>query len=300
MNILLIGKNGLLGHDLLKKLSYNHQIIAPAQDDLNIINQNSITTHFSKYRFDWCINCAAYTQVDLAESMRNQCYQTNVLGAENLALLCNRYQVRLLHISTDYVFDGKKQTPYIETDSTNPINFYGQTKLEGEKHILTASDQNIVTRVTWLFGAQRACFPEIIINAWESGKELKVVTDEVACPTYTVDLAATLERLMSTHAPGGIYHAVGPKALSRYDFAKMILETYRSISGEQSPITIEPISSNKWHSAAKRPSYSVLSHSKLSSLDLYKMPSLEESLLLYCQDLITNKTFRKIKLTSSL
>ena len=251
----------MLGRDLVKVLrERKHDVTAFSSKNLDLSNHREVQEcpALSKKKHDWVINCAAYTAVDKAEEEPELARDVNEEGALNLAERLERGP-RLLHISTDFVFDGTKGTPYVETDEVNPLGVYGQTKLGGERYIEAMTEDAIIFRTSWLYGANGKSFPKTMIGAHEEGKTLRVVNDQFGCPTYTVDLATSIAEAIETQLPSGIYHACGTQAMSWHGFAEMILAVW---NGE--PISIEEISSSEYPTLAKRPAYSVMDTSKLA------------------------------------
>lgn len=229
---------------------------------------------------DWCVNCAAYTAVDKAESEEEAATLVNTLGPGYLAQACSMAGIRLLHVSTDFVFDGSASEPYQESSATNPIGVYGRTKLEGEHAALSASPGAVIARTAWLYGPFGDSFPAKLIRAWLAGKELKVVADQTGSPTYTADLARVLVDLMEKDAPGGIYHTAGPEAMSWRDFTVLALEAWRQVRGPQDAmISVAPIQTEDWPTPAERPKYSVLSFEKTATLGIQPMRPVREALL---------------------
>ena len=293
MRVLLIGHTGLLGQQVkqlltAKKIDFD----APSSAFLNLAQSNTLQSFFNikSHSWDWCLNCAAFTNVDLAEIERDHCFKVNVTGPQSLARHCKHLGVRLIHLSTDYVFDGTSSVPYAEEEKTHPINFYGVSKLEGEQAVLNASPQrNIVIRTSCIYGIGRSCFPSNIIETWVKKQRLKVVSDQFSSPTYAPELAKILIRMMDTAPQGGIYHAASPSIISRYEWAKLTLQLYQKWSTLQLPINIDPISSADRGSLAKRPLYNPLSCNQLKKIGIDPMPSLEESLTSFCKTFAENR-----------
>jgi dTDP-4-dehydrorhamnose reductase len=251
----------MLGSDLVNVLrDRKHEVTAFTSKDLDITNHRAVKEHpaLSKKKHDWVINCAAYTAVDKAEEEPELAWDVNEEGALNLAERLE-HGPRLLHISTDFVFDGTKDSPYVETDEVNPLGTYGQTKLGGERYVEAMTEDAVIFRTSWLYGANGKSFPRTIIKAHEAGKVLKVVNDQIGCPTYTVDLAVACAEAIEKTIPGGIYHACGKDAMSWHAFAEAILKTW---TGEE--LSIEDIPTSEYPTPAKRPAYSVLDTSTLT------------------------------------
>ncbi|MFA6420248.1 MAG: dTDP-4-dehydrorhamnose reductase [archaeon] len=260
MKIIVIGSKGMLGTDLVYELKKNKSNIIVALD----INEVDITKEESLQKIvlekaDFVINCAAYTNVDLAETNKEKCFAINVTGVKNLVKTCKNMGSTLIHISTDYVFDGKKEG-YDELDKKNPINYYGLTKSLGEDELIKNTDKYYLVRTSWLFGKNGKNFIEIIKSISQNKSSIKVVTDQTARPTYTIDLAKQIIYLIENKTPFGIYHITNSGKCSRFLFAKEIINLLKL------NCVVEPCATNEFPSAAKRPTFSVLNNNKLPQL----------------------------------
>ncbi|MBX3119376.1 MAG: dTDP-4-dehydrorhamnose reductase [Fimbriimonadaceae bacterium] len=286
MNFLVVGGTGMLGSDVVAELKKRrHEVAAPSSVELDITNPESVaqvvTGVFGK-NIRWCINCAAYTAVDLAESESDQAMTVNALGPGYLANVCQMAGVRLIHVSTDFVFDGVKTEPYTETDKTNPLGVYGRSKLAGEQSVMAANASSVIVRTSWLYGPNGKSFPRTMINAYLAGKQLRVVADQTGCPTYTADLARTLVDITEKEMMPGIFHATGEDVMSWHGFAKLAIETYcREELRESREVEIEPIPTEAYPTPAQRPKYSVLSNAKLRDQGVEGMRSVGECLSEY-------------------
>ena len=287
--VFLAGAAGMLGSDVLVELQKRGcEVVAPTLEEFDM----RIPAHLEHLRvrdfgnLDWVINCAAYTAVDQAESEFFEANQTNGIAPGVLAFICRKNDWRFMHISTDFVFDGSSTEPYTERHVTNPLGVYGQTKLLGEQNALKENPNSIICRTSWLYGPNGRSFPRTMIKAWLEGKDLRVVNDQIGCPTYTAGLARVMADFMEMDAPGGIYHTAGPDAMSWYDFAILALETYReNVLGESREIKIEPVPSTEYPTPAKRPKYSVLSFEKTAELGIMPMRSVPSALAEFCRRL---------------
>lgn len=228
--------------------------------------------------FDWVVNCAAYTRVDQAEQETMASLAVNGTAAGALAALCAEMHWRFLHISTDYVYDGKKGTPYIESDEANPVNTYGRTKLFGDKQVMETNPDAVILRTAWLFGKVGKSFPRTIVQAWLQGQPLRVVDDQTGSPTSTVDLARVIADVCEAGLPGGLYHAAGPDTVTWREFAVKALEAYRSHHGLDRPIEVEPVKTEDWPTDAPRPANTALDSSKLWSMGIAPVRPLDEAL----------------------
>ena len=267
--VIVTGSRGMLGQDLVAELEQRGWTVTGVDiGELDIAEPTEVARiaagEFGKG--GWLINCAAYTAVDKAEAESDRATIVNGLAPGYLSQAATQCGKRMLHLSTDFVFDGEKMSPYSEEDKVNPLSAYGSTKLEGEEAALAHGSDAIVVRTAWLYGPKGNCFPKAIRNAWESGRELRVVADQTGCPTYTADLSRVIVDLIEKDAAGGIYHATGPEAMTWHLFAKMIL---KALSGKDVPI--ELISTDGWPTPAKRPRYSVLTFDKCSKLGIEPM-----------------------------
>ncbi len=278
----------MLGSDLLTHLrARGHEPVAPASTELDVTDPVAhaeiVTGKYGEFR--WCVNCAAYTAVDKAEEEVREATELNAFGPGLLARSCLMAGARLLHISTDFVFDGEDSEPYREDAPTNPLGVYGRTKREGEEAVLTTHPNAVVVRTSWLYGPNGKCFPRTIVNAWEAGKGLRVVADQVGSPTYTGDLARILVDLIERDPFPGTYHAAGPEAMSWHEVARRTLEAYKRITGGQAGILVEPIRTVDWPTPARRPRMSALSSEKLLALGIPPMQPIDEALEEFCRRL---------------
>ncbi|HLO99805.1 MAG TPA: dTDP-4-dehydrorhamnose reductase [Fimbriimonas sp.] len=265
MKVTVLGATGLLGTDLAALLrNRGHEVIALSSKDLDISDHQAVMQHpgLAKKNAHWVINCAAYTKVDLAESEPELARDVNEEGVLNL---CERLQngPRLLHVSTDFVFDGLKPTPYVETDATNPLGIYGQTKLQGEHYAEAMLDDAIIFRTSWLWGSHGQCFPKTMIHLWESGRDFGVVNDQFGCPTHTLDLSTAIVEATERKIEGGIYHAAGHQRMSWHGFAEMVLTFH---AGKF--VSVRELTTAEYPTAATRPANSVLSTEKLDALGI--------------------------------
>jgi dTDP-4-dehydrorhamnose reductase len=252
MKVLITGANGQLGQDiqkLFRKKTIDY--IAPGSKTLDISDRMAVSRFVADNPVDVIINCAAYNAVDLAETEWKKAFAVNGLGVRNLAIAANKSGAVLLHYSSDYVFDGLSGNPYTVADSPNPICNYGRSKLLGEQCIGDLADQFILIRTSWVFGAGNENFPKKIISWSRDKAELKVVTDQVASPTYTVDLAQATLDLIENKA-FGLYHITNSGYCSRYEWAKYILDQIGWTGN------LIPASSEEFPTAARRPPFSVL------------------------------------------
>lgn len=224
----------------------------------DITNSSQMRVYLSKNKdFEFLINCAAYTNVDLAEKNKDKAYQVNAEGAEKLAKLCKEFNIKLVHISTDFVFDGSNTRPYKETDVPNPSSVYGASKLQGEKNIMERLSSYFIIRTSWLYSEFGSNFVKTILRLADTQKEIKVVSDQIGSPTNAHDLADFLLEIISINSTNyGTYHFSNTGETSWYGFAKEVFRIC-NVSAD-----LRPISSSAYASLANRPKYSVLDTKK--------------------------------------
>ncbi|MCG2610372.1 dTDP-4-dehydrorhamnose reductase [Flavobacterium sp. SM15] len=263
MVVLVTGAAGQLGQ-ALQYISGNFpqfEFVYCTSSELNIADLQNCESVFEKYHPHFCINAAAYTAVDKAESEPEKAYSINVTGAENLAKVCKKHNAVLLHVSTDFVFDGTKNSPYKEEDATNPLGVYGKTKLEGEQVIQKTWEKHIIVRTSWVYSQFGNNFYKTMLRLAKERDELSVVSDQIGCPTNAVDLAEFLIRIIvkvntvSSAEIGvlfGTYHFSGDEVMSWFDFALKIFKE------NNVQITVHPIPTSAYPTPAKRPAYSVM------------------------------------------
>ena len=270
----------MLGSDLVVELANRgHEVFAPSLEELDITEPSSVAELALDDRgIAWCINCAAYTAVDKAETEREQAASVNTLGASFLARSCAMARIKLLHISTDFVFDGEASEPYTEDAHTNPQGYYGLTKRDGEDAVRSALPTSVIVRTSWLYGPNGPSFPRTMIRAWEAGKTLKVVADQTGNPTYTGDLARVLVDMVEADVFPGIYHATGPESMTWHDLAVKTIELWEGRKPSPRSVEIEAIPTEAYPTPAKRPKYSVLSNGKLAAAGVRPMRPVVEAL----------------------
>ena len=229
-----------------------------AREDLDITNSDELQRFFSEHNFDYCINTAAYTNVEKAESEQKKAFLINAEGAYSLAKACKKHNVVLLHISTDYVFDGMAKTPYQEQDPTNPLNVYGASKLKGEQHIGDTWNKHFIIRTSWLYSQYGHNFLNSMLQFAKQKKALTITTQQKGTPTNANDLAQVLVTIIKTgNARYGVYHFSNQGEATWYDFAKAIFKATGEID------TVNIAKTEHYATFAKRPSYSVLNCNKL-------------------------------------
>ena len=261
--ILIIGGNGQLGN-CLNKLSSEYTLAYEFHftdyDTLDITNQKQINEYFSEYEPHYCINVSAYTTVDLAEQEKEKAFAINAEGVKYLAEACAEKGIDLIHISTDYVFDGNINIPYSEDDFTNPLSVYGASKLEGENLALENNPKTIIIRTSWLYSEFGKNFVKTMLNLFGSKDELNIVADQFGQPTNATDLAEVIMKIISTEEKEyGVFHFSNYPETTWFDFAKKIAELSKS------KIKINPISTEQYPTPAKRPMRSTMCLDKIEN-----------------------------------
>ena len=258
--ILVTGSNGQLGQCLKQQLQNTGDVSCyfATREDLDITNNDVVHQFFGEHNFDYCINTAAYTNVEKAESEQKEAFLINAEGAYNLVKACKKYNVVLLHISTDYVFDGIAKTPYQEQDPTNPLNVYGASKLKGEQHIGDTWNKHFIIRTSWLYSQYGHNFLNSMLEFAEQKKALAITTQQTGTPTNANDLAQVLVTIIKTrNTRYGVYHFSNQGEATWYDFATAIFKATGEID------TVNLAKTEHYATFAKRPVYSVLNCNKL-------------------------------------
>lgn len=276
-NILVLGSNGQLGSEFkeLSILYKDYNFFFTCKDELNIADTKSILAFVNKHKITTMINCAGYTAVDKAESDVELAMSINHLAVESLAYIAKNNSISLIHISTDYVFDGCNYKPYIETDTTYPCSVYGQSKRDGEKAILKINPKkSIIIRTSWLYSSYGANFVKTMLRLGQEREALGVVCDQIGTPTYARDLAKAILDILSkiSNEKVTIYHYSNEGALSWYDFAKEIMKM------SMLSCKVNPIETYQYPTPAKRPHFSILSKSKIKSDFHLEIPYWKDSL----------------------
>lgn len=272
MKVLLTGANGQLGFDVIKRLQLeNIECQGIDREDVDITNDREVKSFVENYSPDVVVHCAAYTAVDKAEEEKELCYRVNALGTRYIAEACKRIGAKMVYISTDYVFDGKLDRPYEVTDIPNPINYYGQTKYEGELEVRKILDKYFIVRISWVFGAHGNNFVKTMLKLGKERDEISVVSDQIGSPTYTVDIAKLIVEIIKTEKYG-IYHATNEGYCSWYELAKEVF----NLAGME--VKVNPILAQDFKTIAKRPFNSRLSKVSLSEAGLKLLPFWENSI----------------------
>lgn len=280
MKILIIGADGQLGTDLGKVIPKKEQIVPLTIKDIDITDKRKTLAVIEKHSPEVVINTAAYHRVDDCEDHEAEAFAVNAIGVKNVAEACRAIDAALVHISTDYVFDGEKKNPYVETDVPNPQSIYGISKLAGEFCVKCLLEKYFIVRSAGLYGAAGCLgkgggnFVENMIGRSEAQPELKVVKDEVLSPTYTLDLAKKIYQLVQT-GHFGLYHIVNHGKCSWYEFAVKIFD----LLGKK--VKIIPMTGSEYKTKARRPKYSALQNAKLAELGMDDLRDWQEALKAY-------------------
>ena len=285
MKFLITGANGMLAREIINKFSCDNEVIATDINELDITNEEEVLAFINKAKPQYIINCAAFTDVDMAEVCYDLAYKVNCVGARNLAKTADKYNATLIHISTDYVFKGDLDIlkEYSEEDIKEPKNAYGITKLQGEQEIGKNTKQYYIFRTAWLYGEGKNNFVNAITKLGLTNDEIKVVGDQYGSPTYTKDLADIIYQAIIKKIPYGVYHATNMGYTTRYDFAKMILEK-QNIKCDIISITTAYYETNNRKNLTKRPLNTKLSKDKLLNQGIV-IPAWEDGLERYLEEI---------------
>ena len=266
MNIWVIGKNGMLAKDILKVFDKNNISYFSTGREIDITNIDDLNNYIKNKNIDIVINCAAYTKVDLAEDEPEICAKINGFGVKNISEICENKNLKLIHFSTDYVFDGNSNKPYKESDTTNPINVYGRSKLEGEKYALSLN-KSLIIRISWLYGINGNNFVYTMLNLMKNKDSIKVVNDQYGSPTNTLDIANLILHIIKDIKDFnfGIYHYTNEGNISWFDFANSIYDLAKKNNILNKDCIVEPCNSKEYKTKAKRPKFSVLSKDKIKN-----------------------------------
>jgi dTDP-4-dehydrorhamnose reductase len=258
VRILILGHRGMLGSELLGRLSAGHEVTGKDIDDFDIASEGDCRRVITEVEPDVVINAAAYTDVDGSEKARELCFAVNADGVRNIALACRGGRIKIVHFSTDYVFDGTKETPYREEDACRPLNIYGEAKLAGEINLQQHAEHYLLIRTAWMYGRQGKNFVKTILAKAREAGRLEVVDDQRGSPTYAKDLAAAVERLLIGHHTG-VFHVTNRGSCSWHGFALKIL-AYAGIGD----VPVIPVSTSQLKRLALRPRDSTLNCSRFT------------------------------------
>jgi dTDP-4-dehydrorhamnose reductase len=264
--ILVTGGGGLLAYQLKKIAPSDSKFLFLGHGEFDLTNPDLMAQRLAELQPQIVINTAAYNLVDRCEVEREFSWAVNAAGPKKLAELCAERNIRFVHYSTDYVFDGAKKSPYLETDAANPLNHYAEGKFAGEQAVLRASPAHLVLRTSWVFDwhpTQAKTFIHTILKMAREGRPIKSATDQVSVPTYASDLAQwTLDLIES--GTTGLFHAVNDEGLSRFDWTKSILEEAARACMIPAEPPVQPVPSSFFNASMRRPDYTVMSNEKLS------------------------------------
>lgn len=275
MKATILGASGLLGKALMREWS-GDEVVGLGSRDVDIRDADRVREVLQKARPDWIVLAAAYTDVDGCESHPDRAFAVNRDGAVNVAQAAQRIGAKLLFLSSDYVFDGKKTSPYETGDARNPQSVYGRSKAEAEVQLQEVLPECCIARTSWLFGTGGKCFPDTILKLAASRPALDVVSDQRGCPTYSVDLARAIIELCRKDA-SGIVHVINAGNCSWFEFAREI------VKGAELATEVRPVSSQQMARPAPRPAYSVLSSKSLQQHGI-AMPTWQDALQRYLQE----------------
>lgn len=265
MKVLLTGANGQLGRCFIDRVPTGWEVLATDSDTLDITDLEKVKETVLAFQPDVIVNAAAYTAVDKAENDREMAKLINEQGPSNLALVAKAANCRLVHVSTDYVFDGQADSPYLESDVTNPLGVYGKTKLDGEIAVTAIQPEAIIIRTAWVFSEYGSNFVKTMLRLAKDHEVLNIVADQRGCPTYAGDIAIAILDLLEVDAEGGIYHFCGDKDVAWNEFAEFIFTS----AVEQGVLTHSPkvnaITSEQYPTPAQRPKFSLLNCEKIKA-----------------------------------
>jgi dTDP-4-dehydrorhamnose reductase len=267
MKIVVIGSGGRLGAALVRAYREKFDVIAFNHAELDLANRDPIKIKLAPLSFNLLINCAAFTNVDGCETEKDQAFAINAEAPKLLAEICRDKKAKLIHFSTDYVFDGEKREPYAEIDPAKPISVYGESKRAGEENVLAVPDQNLVIRVSWVFGPDRPSFVDAMIKRAREEEQITAVADKFSTPTYTRDIAEMLSRFFDVDVPDGILHFANTGECSWQEYAQHAIDCCHKL---KIPLKAKTVGALKlvdmanW--VARRPVYSVLSTAKYTKL----------------------------------
>lgn len=278
MKVLVTGANGQLGYDVVKELKLrNIECYGAKRKDFDLCNFEQTDKFITAYKPDVVIHCAAYTAVDKAEDEKELCRVVNAGATENIAKICKKIDAKMMYISTDYIFDGEKDSYYEIDDVPNPINVYGQTKLEGERAVREILDKYFIVRISWVFGDHGNNFVKTMLRLGKERKELSVVDDQIGSPTCTADLAPLLVDMIKTEKYG-IYHATNEGECS---WAKFAEEIFKAAGID---VKVNRITSAEYPTKAKRPKNSKMSKDSLVKYGFRALQPWQKSLIAFMED----------------
>ena len=288
--IWLIGNKGMLGTELSYLLKENNLQFIGTDKEIDITNLSELKNFTSPHHIDWIINCAAYTAVDKAENDEDACRLLNAIGAANIALTARTCGAKLIHISTDYVFNGNNNHPYKEEDPTCPIGVYGRTKRDGENYVLKENPSSFIIRSAWLYGCYGNNFVNTMLRLMKEKETISVVMDQRGNPTWAFNLSEVIITILrqineGKKFPFGIYHYTNEETCTWFEFACSIYEYGKAFGILSKPCKIIPCSSTEYPSKVTRPAYSVLDKTKIKKILNLDIPIWKDSLKIYLKKL---------------
>jgi dTDP-4-dehydrorhamnose reductase len=267
MEIVILGAGGRLGAALLREYRGKFEVTGFDRTQLDLSDLSGVREKLRETGFDVLINAAGFTKVDLCETQPDRAFLINAEAPRVLAEICGEKSARLIHFSTDYVFDGEKREPYAEEDEAIPMSIYGESKLAGEKNVLAAQDRNLVVRVSWVFGPDRLSFVDAMIKAAQESERVDAIADKFSAPTYTHDIARMLPQFFDRDAESGILHFANAGQCSWQEYAQWALDCCHDVG---LPLRVRTVGAGKLENMtnwiARRPVYSVLSTAKYTKL----------------------------------
>ena len=284
MKIAIVGSRGRLGAALVRKWSAEHEVRGFARPDLNLLDPESIDRCLAE-PFDWVVNCAAQTNLDVCERQPEEARLANTVAARRIAENCGKIGARLIHISTDYVFDGRQREPYDEDAAPSPLSIYGQSKADGEYAVLASLREALVVRVAWIFGPEKPSFVDMLLSRALAHDKVAAIGDKWSTPSYTEDLAVWLEALISAEPPGGIYHLCNSGECTWREYTEHAL---RCAAAQGLPVKTTEVASlalkDMESFIAERPVYTVMSTEKFQKLTKIEPRPWEDAVRDYIRD----------------
>lgn len=275
----LIGNKGMLGSDIESLLKAGNIEFVASDREVDITNEAVLQEFAADKKISWIINCSAYTAVDKAEDEADLCYKINRDGVRNIAFVADKIGAKVVHISTDYVFDGKSKKPLTEDDTPSPVSVYGKSKLAGEDEIKNITRKYFIIRTAWLYGKNGNNFVYTMLRLFNERDTVKVVNDQHGTPTYTIDLASLIINIIKTNSDKyGVYHFSNEGDITWFDFASKIYEMAKGIKLIRKDVSVLPITTDAYPTKAVRPAYSLLDKSKVKNTFGYDVKGWEESL----------------------
>ena len=271
--IWLVGSNGMLGQEIAQSFTEQQLSFVQTDLDVDITSIDEVQKFVAEKQIEWIVNAAAYTAVDKAESEETLALAVNGTGPGCIAKVASKINAKVVHISTDYVFDGEKEGVYTETDPVNPVSAYGRTKLAGEQAVQAETEQYFIFRISWLYGQYGANFVTTMLRLFHERDQLGVVADQIGAPTWTHILAANISSLISNNSNAyGIYHYADEGQISWYDFASAIYQEAKNVGMIDKHVQLNPIPASDYPTPAKRPANSCFDKTKVKGLGFDVLP----------------------------